>query len=152
MIREERSPAWWQAIADHPEVARHVGGTPGALSAMVQSNAVLPLAADNGGFLFVQLDALGRVYELHTLFLPKAWGSEVVQAAHEAFQVVFASAQVVTTFEQEAWWRSRPPRSHGWKEAGDFAPSPIGPLKTWVLTLDAWRSSPAVRRRKCRLQ
>lgn len=152
MIREERRPEWWQAIAAHPGVARHVGGTPEALAAMIGSPLVQPLASQSGGFLFVKLDALGRVYELHTLFLPNAWGTrEIVEAAHAAFRVVFATAQLVTTFEQAAWSRSRPPITHGWQAAGDFEPSPIGPVKTWVLTLNAWRNSPAVRRRRCRL-
>ena len=151
MIREERDPAFWSAIAAHPAVAPHMllnGGTVD-MAQVVSLPTVLPLAAKHGGFLFAQLDNIGRIYELHTLFTPDGWGREVLQAAKQAFARVFAQgAQLVTTYEVEGWWRSRPPKSFGFLRAGDFRAVPeLGAaLSTWVLTSDAWDNSPARRR------
>lgn len=83
------------------------------------------------------------------MYLPQGWGREVLGAAKEAFELIFAAgAQLVTTYEVEGWWRSRPPRSFGFVRAGDFQAVPeLGvALSTWVLTSDAWGKSPARRR------
>lgn len=156
MIREERSPAFWQGVADHPEVASRVflGGQSHDLSAIVASPNVLPLASEHGGFLFARLDGFGRVYELHTMYRPEGWGREVLTASKLAFAKVFdLGAQLVSTYEVEGWWRSRPPKSFGFIRAGGFRPVPgiIPHLSTWVLTSDAWDASPARRRVKCQL-
>src|SRR5690606_41931560 len=99
--------------------------------------------------LFCRLDGLARVWELHTLFTPEGWGREVLSGAREAFSTLFArGAQVVTTFEVAGWWRSRPPLTFRFKPAGGVEPSPLGSVKTWVLTRDAWEGSP-VRRMRC---
>lgn len=146
---EDRSPEFWDRIANHPEVAPHVflGGASLPLAEIVQHPSVTPLRAQNGGFLFWQLDGIGRQFELHTLFTPAGWGREVNQAAKQAFARMFASgAQLVTTYEVEGWRRSQPPKSFGFQPAGDFAPSPFGSLRTWILTADAWAGSPACRR------
>lgn len=150
MIREARDPGFWQAVADHPEVAPHVllGRPDLDLAAIVTHESVLPLASDNGGFLFCRLDGLGRLWELHTLYRPEGWGREVLLAAKQAFQRVFEVGQVVTTYEVEGWWRSRPPKSFGFQQAGEFRAVPdLGAaLSTWVLTKAAWEASPAHRR------
>lgn len=142
-VWEDRDAAFWNAVATHPEVAPHVFlGREGLdLSDIVRHPSVQPLRSEHGGFLFCRLDGLGRVYELHTLYTPEGWGREVLTAAKAAFAQIFdAGAQLVTTYEVEGWWRSRPPRTFGFKPAGDFAPSNFGSLKTWFLTLDAWSS------------
>lgn len=146
---EDRDPAFWDRIANHPDVAPHVflGTDTLDLAEIVTHPSVTPLRAEHGGFIFCRLDGLGRVHELHTLFAPEGWGREVLAAAKTAFAMMFASgSQVITTYEVEGWWRSRPPKSFGFSPCGAFAPSPFGSLRTWILTADAWASSPARRR------
>lgn len=156
MIRVERSGGFWNAIANHPEVApliainNHVPD----MTALVTDPMVLPVASEHGGFLFFQRDRLGFVFELHTMFTPEGWGREVADAARDAFSALFLrGATVVFTLEVETNAKSRPPLSHGWRPAGPFAFAPdlAANVRTWVLTQEAWNASP-VRRRICRSQ
>jgi hypothetical protein len=157
MICENRNPAFWQAVADHPEVASRIllGGPTFDVAATVADQRVMPLAAEHGGFLVFQLDGLGRLFEVHTLFTPEGWGREVLNAAKESLDIMFNGlhAAMLTTYEVEGNWRSAPPRSFGWQAVGDFTPNPYYPqrMRFWFLTLGAWESSPAHRRglRKC---
>ena len=120
-------------------------GLPVDVGGMAMHDSITPLASENGGFLFCRLDGLGRVFELHTLFTPEGWGREVSASAKEAFAHMFAAgARVITTFEVEGW--SAPPLSFGWRAVGEFDETDIGPVRTWVLTLEAWEGSPAHRR------
>ncbi len=155
MIREERDWTFWQMIADHPDVKDHVFlGKELRLDRVVTHPSVKPLASKSGGFLFCRLDGIGRVFELHTIYAPAGWGREVAKASKIAFDRVFREgAQIITTYEVEDWWRSRPPLSHGWKKAGDFefSESLAAEVRSWVLTRDAWMQSP-VGRRACQLQ
>lgn len=149
LIREERDPAFWTAVYEHPEVKPRVGlGHELDLAGIVSSPGVTPLAADHGGFIFAQLDGLGRTHELHTLFTPEGWGREVAQAAKDAFAFMFdRGADLIITQEVAGNRRSQPPRSFRFTPAGDFRPSPLGPdLRSWVLTRAAWEASPARQR------
>lgn len=156
MIREERDPAFWNAVACHPDVRPLIG--PGVvmpdLTPVILDPHVLPMAAEHGGFIFFQRDRLGMVYELHTMFTPEAWGTrEVPTAAHEAFGGLFLlGAALVFTLEVATNRRSRPPLSHGWRTACPFAFAPelAADVRTWVLTREAWDASPARRRQTCR--
>ena len=148
MIVSDDDPAFWNRIAHHPEVLPHVGlGHEIDLTAILKNPRTVALRAEHGGFIFVQLDHLGRVFELHTLFEPQGWGREVFCAAREAFDRMFEwGCQVVTTYEVEGNWRSRPPRTFRFQPAGDFAPAhALGRMRTWVLTRAAWEASPARR-------
>jgi hypothetical protein len=145
VIREERDPDFWRGVADHPQVSHIKFGLPFDIGQLVEHDSVTPLASENGGFLFCRLDGLGRVFELHTLFKPEGWGREVSGAAKEAFAAMFAKgARVITTYEVEGW--TAPPLSFGWRAVGGFDASDFGQVRTWVLTLDAWETSPARRR------
>ena len=145
MIREERSPEFWRDVMDHPAVCHVKMGLPVPIEAMVAHDSVTPLASENGGFLFCRLDGLSRVFELHTMFKPEGRGREVSAAAKEAFARMFeGGAKIITTYEIEGW--TAPPLSFGWRSAGDFEPTAYGPVRTWVLTLEAWNRSPAHRR------
>lgn len=148
MIREERDPAFWRAVYEHPEVKPHVSlGHEVDLEALVSNPAVLPLRAEHGGFFFVRLDGLGRVYELHTMFTPEGWGREVLQALKEAVSEVFAlGAQLIITYDVEGNWRSRPPKTFRFEACGDYAPALGASLRTWLLTRAAWDASPARQR------
>lgn len=148
-LQVNRDPDFWARIATHPEVSGHVltGCDVGALQALVTNPLVLPLANESGGFLFRNLDGLGLVLELHTLFTPDAWGREVAMVARQAFGRIFTNgARVVVTHEQIGWWRSRPPKSHGWAASGENTPTVVGEVRLWFLTQERWSQSPAGRR------
>lgn len=152
MIEAQRDPAFWRRIATHPEVAPHalMGAGPEIIAPLLAEQTTIALASQNGGFLFLKLDGFGFVRELHTLYTPEGWGREVALALKEATEVVFATAQVIVTQEQEGWWRSAPPKSHGWKTAGPYREVGLAaPLRTWILTREAWEQSPARRRLPC---
>lgn len=156
MIREERDPAFWAQVANHPDVRDAVllSGELPDLARVCADPLVYPWASAHGGFLFYQRDGLGRVFELHTMFTPDGWGREVAQAAREAFTALFLrGADLVFTLEVRDSPNSRPPLSHGWKEAGpfSFAPELAAEVRSWVLTRTAWDASP-VRRRMCQLR
>lgn len=143
MIREERDPAFWDRIASHPAVEHIKRGLPLDLGELAQHERVVPLASEHGGFLLFQLDGLGRIYEMHTLFTPEGWGREVNRAGKAMLNRMFETAEIITTYEGYP-----PPKSFGWRTAGDFKDSDIGRVRTWFLTREAWEASPA-RRRQC---
>lgn len=146
MIREDRDVAFWRDVAEHPAVAPHVSlGRASTIEALVNHPLVTPLRSEHGGFLFVRLDAPGRVYDLHTLYTPEGWGREVHGAAKLAFDEMFRrGAQVIVTNEVAGNRRSQPPKTFRFAPCGDFAPSLYGPdFRTWILTRAAWDSSPA---------
>lgn len=145
MIRLERSPEFWRDLIDHPAVSHVKMGQPFAVEEIVGLEGVTPLATDHGGFLFIRLDGLSRVFELHTMFKPEGRGRDLTTAAKEAFSRMFdGGARIITTYEVEGW--TAPPLSFGWRSVGAFEPTDHGPIRTWVLTLEAWESSPAHRR------
>jgi hypothetical protein len=150
VIREERDPTFWNAICEHPEVKPHVTlGHELDLSEVVTNPTVTPLASEHGGFIFIRLDGLGRVYELHTMYTPEGWGREVASAAKQAFSRIFsAGADLVVTHEVRGNRRSQPPLSFRFAPASAFhhVPQLAAELRTWVLTRSAWEVSPARQR------
>ena len=148
MIRIERDPAFWTAVASHPALAGVIMGVaPEVIGQLASRETMLPLAARHGGYLFGRADALGFVAELHTLFTPEGWGREAVIAGIEALNAVFLTGyQVVTTFEHRDNPRSRPPVTAGFVQAGDWRETPVGSIRMWVLTRAAWEASPAAQR------
>lgn len=150
MIRIERDPEFWTSIAAHPALkSALLGLPPGNVGALARRPEMLPIAAEHGGFLFARLDTLGFVCELHTLFTPQGWGREALLAGVEAVGVVWALGyQTIVTFESLANSRSRPPRTFGFRQAGDWRSTLIGELRMWTLTQSAWNVSPA-RRLQC---
>lgn len=147
-VVEDRDPAFWARVAEHPEVAPHISlGRSIDLAPLLADSRVTALRAVNGGFIFFQLDALGLVQDLHTLFTPEGWGREVLFAAKDAFREVFRrGAQLVVTHEVQGWWRSRPPRSFRFvPSAHEFTPTTYGGLKIWTLSREAWERAPANR-------
>lgn len=147
----DRDPSFWDAVANHPEVAPYVfpGSQAVSLAGLVANPAVYPLRSEHGGFLFCRIDSLGRIYELHTLFTPEGWGREVHGAAKDAFSQMFGVCDLIVTSEVATNPRSRPPKSFGFVVAAPYADSPIGRIRTWILTREAWENSPARRRLTC---
>jgi len=148
---ENRDPRFWREVINHPDVLPWVArGQVLNIEALLQHPGVTPLASDHGGYWFIQTDALGCVFELHTMFTPQGWGREALETAREAFRQMFASgANLIVTTETADNARSRPPLSFGFREAGPYRNSPLGDQRTWFLTRDAWEQSPARRRVKC---
>lgn len=151
MIREDRDPGFWTDVISHPEVAPLVTfGHKIDLSAVLDNPWVTPLRAERGGFVFFRLDGLARVHELHTLFLPEAWGSrEILISAKQAFAEMFArGAQVIVTYEVAGNPRSQPPKTFRFQPCGEFvlADGLNAHLRTWILTQTAWETSPARQR------
>lgn len=137
-IRISRSVETWQGFGEKAN-----------LRSLLKDRDNLPLATKDGGFIFVGRDGLELVYELHTIFSPPAWGTRVLAlAAREAFAFMFdRGMKVCFTYEVDGNWRSQPPRSHGWKVAGDFADTRVGVVCPWILTEAAWKASPVGRKR-----
>jgi hypothetical protein len=151
VIREDRDAGFWSSVCHHPQVEPLVClGHSVDLGPLLASPTCTALRSENGGFLFVRLDGLGRVHELHTMYLPKAWGGrEILIAAKAAFAEMFArGSQVVVTYEVQGNPRSQPPRSFRFERAGDFAFAPLigASVRSWVLTRAAWEGSPARQR------
>lgn len=147
----ERDPDFWIGVAGHPQVAPYVLFGHSALSVgdVVQHPRTRPFRSEHGGYLLIQLDGLGKVYELHSLFTPEGWGREASSTAKYAFTTIFEEAALVVTYQVEDNPRSKPPVSFGFRPAGEFTDSPeIGRNRTWYLTREAWNASP-VRRRQC---
>ena len=145
---EQRDPAFWDRITAHPEVMDGaLMGVPLSLSEVVTHPSVTPLASENGGYLFCQLDGAGRVFELHSIFAPDGWGREALTTGKAALVEMFSRGmQVLTTYQVEGKWRTQPPKSFGFAPQGDFAPALGVSVKTWLLTRTAWEASPAFRR------
>ena len=147
-----RDVQFWDSVACHEAVAPHVfmGSEPRSIGSLIENERNLPFASENGGVLFVGLDALGMVREMHTMYRPEGWGREVAINGKSFVQEVFQTASLIMTHEQEGNWKSRPPLSHGWKPSGDYCDIGLScRLRLWVLTKDAWIASPVGRKMQC---
>lgn len=141
---EQRDPDFWMRIASLPECENAmIGATPEQVAALAANRLVRPLATPDGGFLFVSRDAFGLVWELHTLFARPAWGRPVHDAALWAFEEMFGEgeARLIVTMENTRHWRTRPPRTFGFKPVGAPQITDWGEFRLWVLAVDDWKSS-----------
>jgi hypothetical protein len=147
MVREERDPVFWQAVADHPQVRHITQGIAVDMGAVVEQPTVLPLASEHGGFLFFQRDLIGATYEMHTLYTPEGWGREVHDALIAALAEMFGKhhAALIFTFETEHK-QSRAPKTFGFERAIRPTPTAIGDMTLSHLTAERWEASPAWRR------
>lgn len=142
-IREENSPAFWQAILDHPAVAHVKHGHDVRAEAVIGRPEVSAFASAHGGYVCIRLDVLARVYEIHALYRPEGWGREACVALKLMLNALDADVILATETRDPM---SRPPLSFGFRPASEFRPSLIGATRTWVLTRDAWRASQPYRR------
>ena len=125
-IRIERNPVFWRRWPPIRHAPRPYGLRRKRWDTWRACPSSCPLAAEHGGFFFTRLDALGLVMELHPLY-PGRLGQEVLTAAKAACHVVFgAGCQVMTTMEMADNPRSQPPRSFGFKAAGEFQETALG--------------------------
>lgn len=147
MIRIERDPAFWERVASHPAVAPSLMGIePQHFAVEAVGELLLPLASEHGGFVFVPRDAMGRVVELHTLYTPEGWGREAAMAGKAALAVVFDRYDLVLTYERIGDWRTRPPRSFGFRPCGEAFEMYDTQWRTWQLSREGWRVSPVFSR------
>lgn len=87
--------------------------------------------------------------EVHVAFEPEAWGRKVASILARSFGAKMKECVCLIAREQEHYWRSRPPKSHGWKVCGDFEKTEHpARLRKWILTPDAWYGSPVGRKSK----
>lgn len=95
MIREERDPAFWNALVDDPETRARSGpaGASADLGPLVQHPAVIPLAGPHGGFIFAPFDT--QRYELHTLIGPEGRGKCVLPLFADAARVLFTTTDAL---------------------------------------------------------
>ncbi len=144
--------AFWDKVAFHPQVAPHVfvGQEPESLGPLILNPMAKPYASDHGGVIFLPVDFLGFVFEMHTLFTPEGWGREVASFGKRVMPDILQTASLILTHEQEGCWQSRPPRSHGWRACGEF--KDVGMpcrLRLWELSREAWVASPVGRKTLC---
>jgi hypothetical protein len=127
-----------------------MGSEPETLAPLILNEKARPYASEHGGVIFLPVDPLGFVVEMHTLYTPEGWGREVAVNGKAFVQEVFEAVSLILTHEQEGHWRSRPPRSHGWQACGDYQKAGLcHRLKLWALTREAWRASPVGRKLIC---
>jgi len=144
-----RDVTWWDHIASHPEVSPHIfmDRDPTSLGVLIDNPANLPLRSEHGGVILIAMDAFGLVREMHTLYSPEGWGREVAMNGKLFMREAFLTTQVLFTHEQEGNWRSKPPRSHGWKECSEYCYVDLPKrLKLWMLTREAFFASPVGRK------
>ena len=72
-VRRTLSAAYFNEVANHPEVSRwlHADGKID-FTGLIENTDNIALQADGGGFLLVKLQ--DAIYEVHSLFLPEARG------------------------------------------------------------------------------
>jgi hypothetical protein len=153
-IAINRDVGFWLAVLQHPAVARNtvVSGREADLAIMLADPKMHPLASEHGGMFLFQRDPFGRVFELHTAFVPEGWGREALFTGLAVAERMFLrGAELIFTVEVANNPKSRPPLSFGWQVAGPFAFASelAAEARTWVLTHKAWSASPA-RSRMCR--
>lgn len=141
IVQVNRSEAFWRPIIDHPDIRRHLDLGTGIdwLPAILENPNVLPIATDHGGYFFHALTH--GLWDLHAAFTPDGWG-KTANRALKASLGLLGPWQIVTASEVGGNWRSRPPKSFGFRPAGPFE----GWSRTWFLTRTAWEASPARRR------
>lgn len=147
-----RDVEFWDAVANHPQVAPSVfmGLNPVSLSPLVEMPASFPFASEHGGLIFSPLDPHGMIYELHTLYTPEGWGREVASFAKGCFDNMFSTASLIVTHEQEGEKHTRPPLSYGWKSCGEYCYTELPRrLRLWSLTREDFYVSPVGRKLKC---
>lgn len=141
MIRLDRSEAFWRPITDHPDIKHNLDLGTGIdwLPTVIQNPDVLPFASEHGGYFLHRLT--DGLWDLHAAYQPEGWGREANQTL-KAVLGRLPNWQIVTASEVGGNWRSRPPKSFGFRPAGPFE----GWSRTWFLTRTAWEASPARRR------
>lgn len=141
-IRLERNPEFWRDLLEQPDVRAAMRGLDSSIGvdAVIGNQSVLPFASENGGYIFVRMDPFGTIYDLHALYSTEGRGREAHGALKAALDRV--NADLIVAFETDDT-HSRPPLSFGFKAAGECRHTSLGPVRTWILTREAWEASKA---------
>lgn len=133
---------YWTPIMTHPQVEPHTLMGLASIedfADFLSRDDVEEERWPGGGMVYVnKVD----VTELHIAFLPDQWGRPVAGYLARSEQRKASQGVTIVAREQEGYWRSRPPRSHGWKVNGEFEETTHPKrLRQWILTPDAWYAS-----------
>ena len=146
VIREDRDAAFWNRIANDPDVIGTLfGQPPEAVGFHMADPRVRHFSTERGGWAFVRLDSFGLIWDTHAMFTPDGWGREANAVLKHALRSMFEDAHMFVVTETDNP-RSRPPLSFGFRSTGGVSDTFVGPVRTWALTRAAWASSPACRR------
>lgn len=133
---------FWEPIVTHPQVEPMVFAGMATIDdflAWLEQDDVHEERYEGGGIVYVDKDG---VQELHIAFLPEFWGRPVVEAVRQSFKKKMTEVPAVILREQEGFFRTRPPLSHGWRVLEDYEPSIFKHrTRRWILTQEAWYSS-----------
>lgn len=138
---------FWHPVLTSPQVEPWVLhgliGVDEFLSA-IEDPRFLVEPCEDGGIIYTQKDGY---QELHIMFLPSQWGRKVNQYLKASIARKMRQNVTLVAREQEGHWRSRPPKSYGWKVDGEFEQDhhPVRRRK-WILTSEAWYASPVGRK------
>lgn len=150
-LRLQRDPDFWIRVAgDANARVSLLGKTPEFVAQVAQHPRCIPLATAHGGFLLSQLDDLARGFDVHAIFESERPYRETYDAASALFTMLFRGAHYVTVHEIEGDAAFTPPKSFGFRLAADWSDGVLEDAKirsrTWILTANDWRESPAGRR------
>ena len=146
VIREDRDAAFWNRIANDPDVIGTLfGQPPEAVGFHMADPRVRHFSTERGGWAFVRLDSLGLIWDTHAMFTPDGWGREANAVLKHAIRALFHTAQVLTA-SQVGSIGYHPPLSFGFRPSGASTDTEFGSVRTWVLTRAAWETAPASRR------
>lgn len=139
----DRDEVFWRSVCEHPDVEPWVslGIKTDWLAPLLGAAHVQPFRSEHGGYFLVKMDPLGRLWDLHAAFTPEGWGAEASSTLKATLRDL-GGWDLITSTEVGGNWRSRPPRSFGFRPS---APA-HGGYRTWILTRAAWEASPAYRR------
>jgi hypothetical protein len=132
VISENRDPDFWAWVASDPFVTPALeGNPPDIFGPLLELETTVPLASESGGFLFIRIRP--GLYDLHALYR----GGHARETHHALKQALDLLDPDLTLVSETANRFSRPPLTFGFRCSG----------ANWFLTRDAWRASPAYRRR-----
>lgn len=139
--------SFWTPILTHPDIEPRVlmgMATVDEFLDWIDGEGVTEERHDGGGLVYVEKE---DGVEVHVAFLPGRWGRYVACVLAKSFGEKMRQGQTLIAREQEGYYRSRPPRSHGWIAVEEFQKSPLPVrLRRWILTPDAWYRSPVGRK------
>ena len=132
----------WNRLFSYPEVEQYTlcGLAPvDELLDFLKQPHVEVEEYEKGVIAYVQKEGFK---EVHVAFEPSCWGREVAFILKESFGKQMQNGTILSAGEQEGYYRSRPPLSHGWKVNGEFESSEHPRrIRQWILTPDAWYRS-----------
>ena len=127
------------AIANHPEVYKHIGdGSGQAIDCRVSAPTTIIFASEFGAVLFAPCEG---GWDLHAMFVPDGQGKHAHGALKSAIGQMFStfSAQAIFASTPDDCPHAKPPRTFGFRPTGRIANCIRGVGATqYKLTLENW--------------